>query len=116
MLRVLVRLVVDATLVAILLFASAGTLSWWRAWVLLAILLAVRTISAAAVYRVNPDLVRERAGLPFHGEQPWSDKLLLLAVLATGFMGLPVIAAFDAFHWHLLPRPAPPLAALGLVM
>ena len=116
MLIVFVRLVADAALVAILLFVSAGTLSWWRAWVLLAVLLAVRTVSAVAVHRVNPALLQGRARLPAHGDQPRSDKLLLLAVLATGFMGLPVIAGFDVFRWHVLPRPAPLLANLGLVL
>lgn len=116
MLRVLVRLVADAALVAILLFVSAGTLSWWRAWVLLAVLLVVRTVSAVAVYRANPALLQERAKLPIHGDQPWTDKLLLLGVITTGFVGLPVIAGFDVFRWHLLPRPAPLLANLGLVL
>jgi protein-S-isoprenylcysteine O-methyltransferase Ste14 len=116
MLRVLVRLVADAALVAILLFVSAGTLSWWRAWVLLAVLLVVRTVSAVAVYRANPALLQERAKLPIHGDQPWTDKLLLLGVITTGFVGLPVIAGCDVFRWHLLPRPAPPLADLGLVL
>src|SRR5919204_6814277 len=103
MLRVLVRLVADAALVALLLFASAGTLSWWRAWVLLAVLLVVRAVSAVAVYRVNPALLRERAKLPIHGDQPWADKLLLLAVITTGFVGLPLIAGFDVFRWRVLP-------------
>jgi protein-S-isoprenylcysteine O-methyltransferase Ste14 len=116
LLKVLVRLVADAALVAILLFVSAGTLSWWRAWLLLAVLLVVRIVSAAIVYRVNPTLLEERARLPTHGDQPRTDKLLLLAVLATGFMGLPVIAGFDDFRWHILPRPAPLLANLGLVL
>jgi protein-S-isoprenylcysteine O-methyltransferase Ste14 len=116
MLRVLVRLVADAALVAILLFVSAGTLAWWRAWVLLAVLLVVRTVSAIAVYRVSPALLQERARLPIHGDQPWTDKLLLLAVLTTGFAGLPVIAGCDVFRWHVLPRPAPLLADLGLVL
>lgn len=116
MLRVLARLVADAALIAILLFVSAGTLSWWRAWVLLAVLLVVRTVSAVAVYRVNPALLQERARLPIHGDQPWTDKLLLLAVITTGFVGLPVIAGFDVFRWHVLPRPALLLANLGLVL
>jgi protein-S-isoprenylcysteine O-methyltransferase Ste14 len=116
MLRVFVRLVADAALVAILLFVSAGTLSWWRAWVLLAVLLVVRTVSAVAVYRANPALLQERAKLPIHSDQPWTDKLLLLGVITTGFVGLPVIAGFDVFRWHLLPRPAPLLANLGLVL
>jgi hypothetical protein len=116
MLRSLVRLAADAAVVAILLFVSAGTLSWWRAWVLLAVLLFVRTVSAVAVFRVNPALAQERAKLPIHADQPWADKLLLLAVLATGFMGMPIIAGFDVFRWHVLPRPAPLLANLGLML
>jgi len=116
MLRALVRLVADAALVAALLFLSAGALSWWRAWVLVGVLLVVRCISAAAVYRVSPALVRERARLPIHRDQPWTDKLLLLAVLGTGFLGLPVIAGLDVFRWHVLGRPAPLLASLGLVL
>lgn len=116
MLRVMARLVADAVLIAILLFSAAGTLTWWRAWLLLAVLLLVRAVGALAVYRVNPALLQERAKLPIHGDQPRTDKLLLLAVLATGFMGLPVIAGLDAFRWHVLPRPAPLLADLGLVL
>lgn len=116
MLRVAVRLVADAALVAILLFISAGAITWWRAWVLLAVLLLVRVLAARAVYRVNPALLRERAKLPIHGDQPWTDGLLLFAVLTTGFLGLPVIAGLDVFRWHLLPRPAPLLSAIGLVL
>jgi protein-S-isoprenylcysteine O-methyltransferase Ste14 len=116
MLRVLVRLVADAALVAILLFVSAGTHRWWQAWVLLAVLLVVRTVSALVVYRVNPTLLQERAKLPIHGDQPWTDKLLLLAVGTTGFVGLPLIAGFDVFRWKVLPRPAPIIANLGLVL
>jgi protein-S-isoprenylcysteine O-methyltransferase Ste14 len=116
MLRVLVRLVADAALVAALLFLSAGTLAWWRAWVLLGVLLVVRSISAVAVYRVSPALLQERAKLPIHRDQPWTDKLLLFAVLVTGFLGLPVIAAYDVFHLRLLPRPVPLVANLGLVL
>lgn len=115
MLRVAVRLLADAVLVALLLFISAGTPAWWRAWVLLAVLLLVRAAGACLVYRVNPALLRERARLPVHGDQPRADRLLLLAVLATGFMGLPVIAGLDAFRWHVLPRPAPLLGGIGLV-
>lgn len=114
MLTVMARLVADAGLFAILLFTSAGTLAWWRAWVLLAVLLLVRALGARAVYQVNPSLLRERARLPIHGDQPRTDRLLLLAVLATGFLGLPVIAGLDVFRWHVLPRPAPLLAAAGL--
>jgi protein-S-isoprenylcysteine O-methyltransferase Ste14 len=116
MLKVALRLLADAALVATALFVSAGTLAWPRAWALLAVLLLVRMIGAYAVYRVNPELLRERAGLPLHAEQPWADRVLLLGVLATGFLGTPAIAALDAFHWHLFPQPAHPVAGFGLVL
>ena len=116
MLKVVLRLIADTALVAVLLFTSAGTIAWWRAWVLLTVLLLVRLVGARAVFRVNPALLRERVGLPLHRVQSWIDRLLLLAVLATGFMGLPLIAGFDVFHWHVLPRPAPVLSAAGLVV
>jgi hypothetical protein len=93
MLSVMARLVADAVLVGTLLFTAAGTLAWGRAWVLLAVMLFVRATGACVVYRVNPALLRDRARLPIHGDQPWTDRLLLIAVLSTGLLGLPVVAA-----------------------
>jgi protein-S-isoprenylcysteine O-methyltransferase Ste14 len=116
MLRVMIRLIADTVLVASLLFVSAGTLAWERAWVLLAVLLFVRAVGVLAVYRINPGLMRERARLPIHKEQFWVDRVLLLGVLATGFLGLPIIAGLDAFRWHVLPRPLPAVAGTGLVL
>jgi protein-S-isoprenylcysteine O-methyltransferase Ste14 len=113
---VVLRLVVDATLVASMMFLSAGTLAWWRAWVLVVVLLTIRTVSAAVAYPVNPTLLQERAGLPLHADQPWMDRLLVLGVLATGFLGLPTVAGLDRFHWHLLRRPTPLLSTAGLVL
>jgi len=116
MLPVLARLAADTALIGILLFVSAGTIAWSRAWVLLAVMVVVRVASAIAVYRVNAALMRERARPPIHSGQPPADKLLLLAVITTGFVALPVIAGFDVFHWHLLARPTPLIAGLGLVL
>jgi protein-S-isoprenylcysteine O-methyltransferase Ste14 len=116
MLPVLARLVGDATIVAALLFAAAGTLSWWRAWVLVAALLLVRLTSAVAVYRVNANLLRDRSRLPLHADQHWTDKLLLLGVLGSGLLGLPVVAGLDVFRWHVLPRPAVFVSSLGLLL
>ena len=116
MLLVLIRLVADELVVAVLLFVSAGTIDWSRAWILLAVLLLVRAIGALAIYRVHPALLLERASLPIHKEQGWADRVLLLGVLATGFLGLPVIAALDAFRWHMLPPPVGLVAGLGLAL
>ena len=112
--KVIARLIVDATIVAVILFASAGTLAWWRGWALVVALLTTRTIGAVIGYRVNPVLLRERAGMPLHADQSWPDRLLVVGVLVTGHLGLLAIAALDRFHWHLLPRPIPSLTAAGL--
>jgi hypothetical protein len=97
------------------LLLSAGTALWPRAWMLVAILFIVRTTSAAFAYSVNPVLMRERAGFPTHRDQRVSDRILVLAVLATGFLGVPAVAGFDRFHWHLLPEPPTGVTAAGLV-
>jgi protein-S-isoprenylcysteine O-methyltransferase Ste14 len=116
MLRVAARLLVDTALVAGALFVSAGTLAWRRAWVLLAVLLLVRAIGAYAVHHVSPGLLRERAGLPVRAGQLAADRVLLLGVLGTGFLGLPLLAGLDTFHWQLLPQPAPLVAGVGLLL
>jgi protein-S-isoprenylcysteine O-methyltransferase Ste14 len=114
--KVVIRLVADMIIVAIALFASAGTLRWWRAWALLAVLFIVRCVGARVVFRVNPALMLERAKPPIQHGQALSDKLLVLAVLATGFVGLPMVAGFERFRWQPLPPPTSALATLGLLL
>lgn len=116
MLRVLLRVVLDAAIIGTALFVAAGTLDWPRAWVLLAVLLVVRILSAIAVFRVNPNLLRERATVLIHREQPMVDKVVLFAFMNTAFIGVPAVAALDAFRWRVLPSPPPFLAAVGLVL
>ena len=116
MLRVLTRILVDAFVVAGALFVAAGTLAWPRAWVLLAMLVVVRTLSAIAVFRVNPTLLRERATVLIHQDQPLIDRLVLFAFMISGFIGVPAVAALDAFHWHVLPSPPRLLASGGIAL
>lgn len=113
---VLMRVLVDTVMVGIVLFAAAGTLAWQRAWILLGVLLSVRTLTAIMVFRVNPVLLRERATVLVHGNQPWADRIVLLAFMATAFVGVPAAAARDVFRWHVLPSPSPSVAAVGLVL
>ncbi|MEP6619113.1 MAG: isoprenylcysteine carboxylmethyltransferase family protein [bacterium] len=116
MYTILVRLIGDTVLVGILMFATARTLAWGSAWVLLAVLLFVRSMGAHAVYRINPALLRDRAKLPIHADQPWTDRLFLMGVLSTGILGLPMVAALDAFRWHVFPPPTPLIKTVGLIL
>ena len=116
MLRVLTRVIADTAVVAIVLFFAAGTVAWPRAWVLLVVLLVVRISSALVVFRANPALLRERATVLIHPHQPRIDRLILFVFMATAFLGLPAVAARDAFDWHVLPSPPLLLATVGLVL
>ena len=116
MLTVLLRVVADAVVIAIVLFAAAGTTDWPRAWVLLGVLLVVRLVTAIGVFRVSPSLLRERATVLVHGGQPLADRVILLAYMTTAFIGVPVVAALDVFHWHLLSVPSSAVATVGLVL
>ena len=116
MFRVLIRVIADAAVVAIVLFVAAGTFAWQRGWILVAVLLVVRTLSAIAVFRVHPALLRERATVLIHQHQPWIDRLVLLVFMAMAFVGVPAVAALDVFRWHVLPSPPLALAGAGLVL
>jgi protein-S-isoprenylcysteine O-methyltransferase Ste14 len=112
----LIRVTVDAVVVAVVLFTAAGTLAWPRAWLLLAVLLAVRVVTAIAVFGVNPALVRDRATVLSHNDQPPADRLLLPAYMILGFLGVPAVAAVDVFRLHFFPQPPVAIAIAGLVM
>ena len=114
MFKVLTRVVADTAVVAIALFVAAGTIAWQRAWVLVVVMLFVRIVSAIAIFRVNPALLRERASVLIHPRQPWADRLILFAFMTTAFVGVPAVAALDTFHWHLFPILPCGVATLGL--
>ena len=116
MFSVLARVVADAIIVATVLFVAAGTVAWPRAWALIVVMLVVRMSSAIVVFRVNPALLRERATVLIHRHQPWIDRVVLLAFMATAFVGVPAVAALDVYHTHVLPMPPLTLASAGLVL
>jgi protein-S-isoprenylcysteine O-methyltransferase Ste14 len=72
--------------------------------------------SAIMIFRVNPALLRERATVLIHQQQPLIDRIILLAFMAAAFVGVPAVAAFDVFRWHVLPAPTLVLAGAGLLM
>ena len=64
----------DTPLVGAILFGAAGTFGWFRGWVLLGVMTGIRGVSAIIAYRVNPELMRERAGSPLHRDQSRTDR------------------------------------------
>ena len=112
--RVVLRLIFDAVVVAAALFGVAGTWDWWRAWVLLLVLFVIRLGGARVVFAANPALMLERARPPLCHGQSRRDRALVLIVLASGFVGLPIVSGLDRFWWPQLAPPPTILSALGL--
>lgn len=105
----------NVLLYALLIFLPAGTLHWWRAWVLLAVVLVASTWSTIALYRAKTGILEERFQPPFQKEQPLVDKLILVALLITYFAAI-IFIPLDVFRFHLLPRPGVITSSLGLLL
>ena len=73
------------------LFLTAGTLHWWRAWVLLGVLVVATVATMLGVMRTRPDLLRERLkGLVQKG-QPRSDRVIVLCFIFAYFAAIAFI-------------------------
>lgn len=97
------------------LFAPAGTLDWWRAWMFLGVVFAAAVASTAVLYRIDTGLLEERFKPPVQAGQPLADKLMVLLTIAA-FVGLLVFIPLDVFRFHLLAKPGPFVSSLGLVL
>jgi hypothetical protein len=59
--QVIAGVVFNVAFYALLLFAPAGTLHWWRAWVFLAVTVAVMALAIFSILPDNADLFSQRA-------------------------------------------------------
>ena len=113
--KVIAGVVFNVAFYALLLFVPAGTLRWWRAWVFLAVTVAVM---AAAIYSMLPDnagLFSERAIGVIQKGQPLWDRILV-TLLVVSFVGQIVFIPLDVFRFHLAPKPSGLVSFLGLAL
>jgi protein-S-isoprenylcysteine O-methyltransferase Ste14 len=98
-----------------LLFATAGTFDWWRAWVLLGVIVVMTVMTMMLVFRTRPDLLRERMRGMVQKGQPMVDRVIVLTFLVT-YVGSIAFIAVDVFELHLLPKPGVWVSSLGMVL
>ena len=98
-----------------LLFVPAGTLDWWRGWILLGALAFFTVFSSISLLPARADLIKERLKPPIQQGQPLVDKIVLSLFLLM-FFGLLVFISLDVFHLRLLRAPTVPVSALGLAL
>jgi len=113
--KLIVGIVIQMVILGGLLFVPAGTLVWWRAWLLLCILFAGSVASAAGLFPGRKDLLRERLKSPIQKGQPLADKIVLM-LLIISFYGLIMFIPMDVFQFHLMDKPGMLVSSLGLFL
>lgn len=113
--KVIAGVVFNVTLYALLLFVPAGTLHWWRAWVFLAVTVAVMAVAIFNILPDNADLLSQRAkGIIQKGQPLWDRVLVILLVVS--YVGQIVFIPLDVFRFHLMPKPSGLVSLFGLAL
>lgn len=96
----ILTILVIAVFPAAILFGSAGTLEWPMAWLYIGLSTAAFVVSRAIVWRIHPDLLRERGRMMDHEDTASFDRVLapLLGLVSSALVGL--VAGFSLrFDW-----------------
>jgi len=96
------------------LFIPAGTIHWWRAWVLLGSVM-VCVVATMLVLSDNEELLNERYKSPVQKGQPLADKILTL-LLIPSFAALLILIPLDVFRYRLIGSPGLVLSTIGLLL
>jgi protein-S-isoprenylcysteine O-methyltransferase Ste14 len=113
--RLLLSVLWNTGIYAAVLFIAAGTLDWWRAWVLIGLIAVVTVATMLSVFRTRPDLLNERMKGMVQKGQPVADRVIVLTFLTVYTASL-VFIPLDVFEFHLLPAPNVWVSSFGLVL
>jgi protein-S-isoprenylcysteine O-methyltransferase Ste14 len=113
--KVIAGVAFNVALYAVLLFVPAGTLHWWRAWVFLAVTVAVMAMAIFSILPDNADLLSQRAKGIIQKGQPLWDRILVI-LLVVSFVGQILFIPLDVFRFHLMPKPGGLVSFLGLAL
>jgi protein-S-isoprenylcysteine O-methyltransferase Ste14 len=102
--KVWLTLAVEALIFSALLFGAAGTILWPAGWAYLIIFFIGALWITLLLARHDPELLAERMKSPVQPDQPFWDKVFLLA-MAVAWCGWLVLMGLDAtrFRWSAMP-------------
>jgi len=112
--KVMAGVVFNVALYALLLFIPAGTLHWWRAWVFLAVTVAVMLVAILSVLPDNADLFSQRAKGIIQKGQPLGPSSRNSAGCLV--CGPDRLYSLDVFRFHLVSKPGEFVSFLGLAL
>jgi len=113
--KVIAGVVSNVAFYALLLFVPAGTLHWWRAWVFLAVTLAVIAVAVFSILPDSADLFSQRAKGVIQKGQPLWDRVLVI-LLVVSYVVQIVFIPLDVFRFHLVSKPSGLVSFLGLAL
>jgi len=99
----------------VLLFLPAGTLHWWRAWVIIGLDLVGTVGATISLSRGHLGLLEERLKPPVQKGQPLADKVLVILLFIT-YLGSILSIPLDVFRFHLMGKPGTLVSSLGLAL
>jgi protein-S-isoprenylcysteine O-methyltransferase Ste14 len=89
---------------ALLLFATAGTVSYWQAWAFLAVYVTASVAITLYLRRHDPALLERRMRGGPTAEKSAAQRFIML-LASSGFIGLLVVPALDRrFGWSQMPE------------
>lgn len=98
--RLIIQSTISFTIMALLLFVSAGTFNWPGAWIFLLEEALSGYLLAAWLFHYDPELLKERLKSPMQREQKTWDKILMLIFFVLLIAWL-VIIGCDAKRYQL---------------
>ena len=101
---------ISIPVICLLFFLPAGTVAYWQAWVLLAIMFALGVITSAYLWRRDPSLLDRRMRI---AEKEPAQKLIV-SLLYSLLASIVVLSALD--HRMQWSRDVPALVVLGDVL
>ena len=114
-LKLIAGVLLNVLICAVPLFVPAGTLDWWRAWVMVGMSFTGAVGAIASLAREHRGILEERMKPPIQKGQPLTDKIVVLMLLST-FLGILVVTSLDVFRFHLMRKPGTLVSSLGLAM
>jgi protein-S-isoprenylcysteine O-methyltransferase Ste14 len=115
--KVWLALGIEALILAVLLFGSAGTLHWPAGWAFMIVFFATGLPMTLMLARHDPALLDERLKWVVQKDQPLWDRVFVSLFLPL-FVGWFILIGLDAgrFHWSVMPVWLQVVGGLGLVL
>jgi protein-S-isoprenylcysteine O-methyltransferase Ste14 len=99
----LLRSLLSVLFTAVLLFAPAGTLNYWQAWLYGFVFIAGSAALSLYFLKHDPELVRRRMNVGPKAETEPAQKIIMILIFS-GFLLLMIVPGLDhRWHWSAVP-------------